>query len=107
MFLFFPLTVLLYFLAVRFVGQEFGLGLLVVASLFFYAWWNPAYIIFILFSIAINYALGGWLVSNDNGKSKFFLVLGVAINLGLLGYFKYANFFRRQLQYSGGYVLAS
>jgi len=93
MFLFFPLTVLLYFLAVRFVGQEFGLGLLVVASLFFYAWWNPAYIIFILFSIAINYALGGWLVSNDNGKSKFFLVLGVAINLGLLGYFKYANFF--------------
>lgn len=35
MFLFFPLTVLLYFLAVRFVGQEFGLGLLVVASLFF------------------------------------------------------------------------
>lgn len=89
-FLFLPITVVLYFLSVRLMGQEFGLGLLVVASLFFYAWWSPAYIIFILFSIAINYALGGWLIAGGNGK--FFLVLGVAFNLGLLGYFKYANF---------------
>ncbi|MCP5230005.1 MBOAT family protein [Accumulibacter sp.] len=101
-FLFLPITLLLYFLSVRFVGNEFGLGLLVLASLFFYGWWNPVYTILFLFSIAVNYALGGWLIPNDKGNSKLFLVIGVVINLGLLGYFKYANFFVDNLNLLAG-----
>jgi alginate O-acetyltransferase complex protein AlgI len=96
-FLFLPCTVLLYFLFVRYLGHEYGLGLLVVASLLFYAYWNPVYLLLILFSIAINYVLGAWLIPRDNGASKAFLVLGIALNLGLLGYFKYANFFVENL----------
>ncbi len=75
------------------MGHEFGLGLLVVASLFFYAYWSPVYVFLILFSIAINYSLGAWLIPKKKGNSKLFFVLGVAVNLVLLGYFKYANFF--------------
>jgi len=92
-FLFLPCTVLLYFLFVRYLGHEFGLGILVVASLFFYAYWNLAYIALIIASITINYVLGAWLIPKDDGNSKLFLTLGIVLNLGLLGYFKYANFF--------------
>ncbi len=92
-FLFLPITALLYYLFVRQLGHEFGLGFLVVASLFFYAYWNPVYVFLILFSIAINYALGAWLIPKKNGNSKHYFLLGVAANLMLLGYFKYANFF--------------
>ena len=101
-FLFFPCTVLLYFLFVRFLGHEFGLGLLVFASLFFYAYWNPAYIVLIITSIAVNYVLGAWLVPKKNSASKVFLVLGIALNLALLGYFKYANFFVDNLNWITG-----
>tara|TARA_B100001964_G_scaffold151929_1_gene167160 strand:- start:229 stop:1707 length:1479 start_codon:yes stop_codon:yes gene_type:complete len=63
---------------------------LVGASLFFYGWWNPAYLGLILGSILFNYAVGVALLGRPN---KLTLFLGVAVNLGVLGYFKYANFF--------------
>lgn len=67
---------------------------LVGASLFFYGWWNPAYLGLILGSILFNYAAGVALGGREQGLSrKWLLALGVAGNLGLLGYFKYANFF--------------
>ncbi|MGB5717793.1 MAG: MBOAT family protein, partial [Gammaproteobacteria bacterium] len=67
---------------------------LVGASLFFYGWWNPAYLGLILGSILFNYAAGVALGGHEQGFSrKWLLALGVAGNLGLLGYFKYANFF--------------
>ncbi|MEJ2529942.1 MAG: MBOAT family O-acyltransferase, partial [Gammaproteobacteria bacterium] len=76
------------------MGHEFGLGFLVAASLVFYAYWNPPYVFLILFSIVLNYSFGSWLIPQDNSyKGKIFLVLGVVINLALLGYYKYANFF--------------
>ncbi len=92
-FLFLPTTIVLYFLFVRFAGIEYGLGVLVVASLFFYAYWNPIYLLLILFSIAVNYLLGARLIPTTNKRPKFYLVAGISFNLLLLGYFKYANFF--------------
>ena len=91
--LFLPITAVLYFLCVRYFGIESAIGVLVVASLFFYAYWNPIYIVLILISIAVNYFFGTRLLSGDERSSKFFLAVGVSINLLLLGYFKYANFF--------------
>ena len=68
---------------------------LVGASLFFYGWWNPAYLSLMLFSILFNYSIGISL-SNTSGhklSSKAILTIGVATNLAVLGYYKYANFF--------------
>ena len=68
---------------------------LVAASLFFYAWWNPAYLGLIIGSMLFNYALGTQLSSKalKQGNRRAVLWLGVIANLGLLGYYKYANFF--------------
>ena len=92
-FLFLPLTVALYFTFIRLLGREYGLGILVAASLFFYGYWNPQYLLLILSSIGINFILGSWVIPGSRRFGASFLVLGVMINLGLLGYFKYANFF--------------
>ena len=63
---------------------------LVGSSLFFYGWWNPVYVGLIILSILFNYSLG---VLLGNRPSKPILVVGIASNLCLIGYFKYANFF--------------
>ncbi|MDH5561245.1 MAG: MBOAT family protein [Deltaproteobacteria bacterium] len=77
---------------------------LVGASLFFYGWWNPAYLGLILVSVLFNYAIGVALgnlhfssVREDNcpkikQRLKLLLVFGIVLNLGFLGYFKYTNF---------------
>lgn len=87
-FAFLPVTFCLYLLIYRY-SLRAALGWLTFASLFFYAWWNPNYLILIFSSIAINYALGRLLESNPN---RLILTLGVAINLLALVYFKYFNF---------------
>jgi len=64
---------------------------LVGMSLFFYGWWNPVYLGLMLFSMLFNYSLGSFLCSKHANKLQ--LAFGITTNLGLLGYFKYANFF--------------
>ncbi len=68
---------------------------LVCACLFFYAWFNPSYLPLILASIAVNYALGRVLfaAAGHRNLQKTALLLGIVFNLGLLGYYKYADFF--------------
>lgn len=63
---------------------------LLSGSLFFYASWKPAYLILLLSALCINYAIYNILIEN---KSRLFLVIGVALNLSLLGYYKYLGFF--------------
>jgi alginate O-acetyltransferase complex protein AlgI len=67
---------------------------LMFASLFFYGWWNPQYVVLIIGSIAFNYVVGSLLErgGGSSGASRGLLVLGVVANLALLGYFKYAAF---------------
>ena len=90
LFLFHPLFLVVYFL----IG---GLGLFLLAStwvflasLFFYGWDDPVRLTAIIVSsIVFNYIVGRTLIAH---QSKLLLALGVAGNLLLLGYFKYANF---------------
>ncbi|QKF72666.1 membrane-bound O-acyl transferase, MBOAT family [Aliarcobacter faecis] len=69
---------------------------LVLASLFFYSYWNIIYLPLILLSIFVNYGVGISLVNSDKIRklsSKTILTFGIVFNLGLLGYFKYTDFF--------------
>ncbi|WP_418179815.1 MBOAT family O-acyltransferase [Aliarcobacter lanthieri] len=68
---------------------------LVVGSLFFYSYWNIIYLPLILLSIFVNYGVGLSLVNHNKIKisSKTILVFGLVFNIGLLGYFKYTDFF--------------
>jgi D-alanyl-lipoteichoic acid acyltransferase DltB (MBOAT superfamily) len=70
--------------------------LLFVASYLFYISWNPAYILLIAGSTLLDYLCGGLIDRTDDPRRrKLYLFFSVAGNLGLLGYFKYANFFWR------------
>jgi len=101
-FAFLPLTLIIYFYLLNkrlIVGAK---GFLVFASLFFYSWWNIAYLPLILISMLFNYIIGNSLNGNkDNIKinKKSLLTFGIIANLSLLGYFKYADFFIGNINY--------
>ena len=71
---------------------------LVFSSLFFYSWWNIVYLPLILISVFFNYFIARSIVGSDEIKKKYFskkslLKIGLVFNIGLLAYFKYADFF--------------
>ena len=78
---------------------------LVAASLFFYSYWNPIYLLLILVSMVANFTLGLWIQDKNESTqdslgskvSKPLLIIGIVFNLGLFGYFKYADFFLSNL----------
>lgn len=111
-FLFLPVTLGVFFMLGRSNMRRPAVAWLVLCSLFFYGWWNPAYLSLIIFSMLFNYTLGTVLGNSGNViVRKFTLWLGVLTNLGLLGYYKYSNFFFEQinlisdLNYNFEYVL--
>jgi alginate O-acetyltransferase complex protein AlgI len=72
--------------------------LLFAASLVFYAWWNPQYVVLLLALTCFNYLVGSWLVATSGNdalaRARFAVAaFGVATNVGVLVYYKYANFF--------------
>ena len=87
--LFLPLTILLYFA----VPRRFRNLLLFLASLIFYAWGEPVYIVLMLFSSVVDYSHGLLMEKFDDrpGVRRALLISSVAINLSLLGFFKYAG----------------
>jgi D-alanyl-lipoteichoic acid acyltransferase DltB (MBOAT superfamily) len=96
-FVFLPVTLFVFFAIGRF-SQRFASSWLVVASIFFYGWWNPVYIPLLISSILFNYLIGLGIVRAKKNKAKnsfcrTLLITGLIIDLSLLGYFKYANFF--------------
>lgn len=90
LFYFLPISLAVYF-ATPPKGKNF---MLLLASLFFYAWGEPIYIVLMVFSILLNYVFGFLIHNARGGKSSAKLMLGLAVafNLLLLGFFKYANF---------------
>ena len=92
--LFLPITYLGYIAVLRTSSKKLTLAFLGVASLLFYGWWNPYYLILIIISLVVNYSLGIQLQNTNSGtlKKNFLLFVGVLVNLGFLGYYKYSGF---------------
>jgi len=97
---------LVYFLPAAALGfflfgdrPQWAVRWLVVASLFFYGWWNPAHLPLIGASIGVNFWLAHRIQRATNRHR--WLVSGVAANLALLGVFKYADFILRTLAETG------
>jgi len=90
-FLFLPITFFIYFYLNKKRLSVIAKIFLVVSSLFFYAYWNVAYLLLILISMIFNYSIGLMLNKNNINK-KLTLIFGITANLALLGYFKYADF---------------
>lgn len=88
LFLFFPVTFLLY---VAVPNAKFRNALLILASLVFYAWGEPVYILLLLASVLLNWLLALRLGSQDSGR-KAVAAVAVIINIGLLVVFKYSGF---------------
>ena len=83
--IFLPIVLLGYYIVPKPIKNYF----LLVASLLFYSWGEPIYILLMLISIATNYFLALSMNFQVGACRKFILVLALIFNLGLLGYFKY------------------
>ena len=90
LFLFFPCLYFLY----RVVPNSCRNGVLLAASLFFYAWAEPIFVFWALGSAFLDWILGEVISRRtEPGIRKTAVMLGVIANVALLAYFKYANFF--------------
>ncbi len=85
---------------------------IILASYVFYAWWDWRFLILIISSTLVDYSVGQQIFKyrDQSKKSKYWLLLSVAFNIGMLGFFKYYNFFVDSfidLFYSLGYSIKS
>src|SRR5437667_9204160 len=60
-------------------------------------WWDPRFIVLILISTVVDYSLGIWLEATSGTRKKLLLATSLIVNLGLLGFFKYYDFFAGSL----------
>lgn len=88
---FLPAVVVLYYLCPR----RFRNVLLLVSSLIFYGWGEPKYVLLMLVSILLNYfcGLAAGKRQTQQRSVRGVLIVGVVLNLGMLGFFKYGKFF--------------
>ena len=87
---FLPSVLMLYFIAPKKLKNT----VLMLSSLVFYGWGEPKYVILMIASIVIGYFSGILIEAfSQKNASKLFLGISVAVNLGFLAYFKYAEFF--------------
>lgn len=85
-----PILLLCYYLAPR----KFKNIVLLVFSIFFYAWGAPNFIFVLLGTTFVDFHLVKWMdASSERWKRRLLLICSASINLGLLAYFKYMNFF--------------
>ena len=88
---FLPAVLLLYFAAPRMLRN----AILFVASLIFYAWGEPVYVVLMIFSTVVDYTHGMLVESNlkkgNRARARYFVIESMVINLALLGFFKYGR----------------
>lgn len=105
-FVFLPIVLFLYFINNKYKKFNIANIILILSSLFFYAYNKPMYLIIIISSIIVNYYIGTIIFDMEYTykplenklikkilSKKFLFILGIVFNLFLLGYFKYYNFF--------------
>lgn len=105
-FAFLPITFFVYFYLNHKKLTVASKGFLVFSSLFFYAWWNIVYLPIILTSMLFNYLIGVSLKESEIGckkiSKKVLVTFGIILNLLLLGYFKYMDFFIENFNFITG-----
>lgn len=97
-FLFLPISILVYFFLLKKRLTIAAKSWLLFASLFFYSWWNIKYLPLIMGSILFNYTIGGLLAEYDatakrTVSKKAIFITGILANIALLCWFKYMDFF--------------
>ena len=99
-FCFLPVTLVIFFGLARFRQIEAAKIWLTISSLFFYAYWNIAYLPLMVISIVFNHQIGGWIASSKpkSSQAKTLLWIGIIVNLIVIAYYKYANFFLSSVQ---------
>ena len=96
LFLFLPITLGLYYIFKK--HRNIQNMVLFLASLFFYAWGEPKFVIILIFSITFNWLFALFIHgSKVEAKRKFYLSLSIVLNIGLLFIFKYMDFFVTQI----------
>ena len=88
---FLPTVIIGFYFLRRLSLFQISLGWITLSSLFFYAWWNPSYLLLLLSSITANFFLG-IAVANSRYR-KLALILGISGNLLAIGFYKYLGFF--------------
>lgn len=90
--IFFPIVFVVYWILSKNILLRNSF--ILIASYFFYGWWNWAFLILILVSSIVDFFIGQLMMKYDNlQKRKLLLVISLIVNLGVLFYFKYFNFF--------------
>ena len=90
---FLPVVVLSYYALSHLKDSRYQRLFLLTASLFFYGYYNVSYLALIAASIFINYAAAVQIQKAEGVRAKVFLTAGILFNVGLIGYFKYYDFF--------------
>ncbi|WP_200553618.1 MBOAT family protein [Kosakonia sp. LAM2021] len=111
-FLFLPISFSVYFFLNHIRQSLLAKIWLVLASLFFYGFWDVRFLPLILLSIIVNFLVGSILrnsalesikIKSNGDLKKIIFILGIAFNLFLLGYFKYTDFFLSNLNALGAH----
>ena len=99
---FLPVVAILFFVFARYVSARVAAAWLAAASIIFYGYWSPRYVVLLLGSIVVNYIFSIALQRTvAAGWARVTLALAIAANLAILGYFKYFNFFLDSLSHFG------
>ena len=92
LFFFLPIVLAIYYI----VPKKFKNLVLLAASLIFYFFGEPVYVVLMIVSIISTYIFG-LLIDKYKENSKFFLILSICVSVGILIYFKYTNFLNIKL----------
>ena len=92
-FVFLPIVIAGYYALSHVKESLYQRLFLIGASLFFYGYYNVNYLGLILISIIVNYAIAVLIQKSKDMRARIFLAIGVLLNVALIGYFKYYDFF--------------
>ncbi|MBR4983785.1 MAG: MBOAT family protein, partial [Lachnospiraceae bacterium] len=74
------------------IKEKYSNILLLLASLFFYAWGEPILVLLMIVTILVNWILGRVLIKQEGIRKKIVLVVALIFDLGIIGYYKYFGF---------------